>query len=149
MVDVGDSPGDSPVNARVLLLTVLATCVVVCSARLADAQARSRPSTRTPAVRRPTVSPWLNLYRRDGGPLGGYLSDVRPRQELYRTLQRQSASIDRERVAGARREAGIQALQRQVLDLQRRSEALPTGIGSVFMDYSHYYPALRTPVRRR
>jgi hypothetical protein len=87
----------------------------------------------TPAT--PTLSPWLNLQRRDPGPLGGYLSDVRPQIELNNTLRQQGNGI-------YANTANLTTLGQQVRQSGPRQAVRPTGTASVYMNYSHYYPAL-------
>lgn len=102
--------------------------VVLASVRSADAQRFSSRSSFT----RPTLSPWLNLYRRDSGPLDNYHTFVRPEQRLRRTLEQQRAGIQRQNAA-------IHSLGRQVSRLERPSGVRPTGTGGTFMNYLHYY----------
>jgi hypothetical protein len=76
-----------------------------------------------------TLSPWFNLYQRNTGPLDNYHMYVRPQLQLQSTLQRQDANI--------------QLLGQAVAQpLEQKSAAAPTGTGSGFMSYSHYYPSL-------
>jgi hypothetical protein len=80
----------------------------------------------------PTFSPWFGLYQRNGGPLDNYHTFVRPKIELANTLQGQQAAIQRNT-------AGINSLGQDVQQLQEPGTVRPTGTGSVFMNYSHYY----------
>ena len=121
-----------------LVLVFLAVSVVLTCVRPARAQgfgSRYRPSM-------PTLSPYFNLYRRDSGPLGNYHTFVRPQQQLRRELQQQSTSIQRQN-------ASLRSLGQQVSRLERPSSVRPTGTGSVFMNYSHYYPSGGSFQRRR
>ena len=120
-----------------LVPVFLIAWVLLCSAPPAEAQ-RGSPY----GVPSPTFSPWLNLYRSDPGPLGTYHTYVRPEQELYGTLRRQDAGLQRQR-------ASIRSLQEQTFQRERAGTVRPTGTGSVFMNYSHYYPGMRSPGRRR
>jgi len=84
---------------------------------------------------RPTLSPWLNLYRRDPGPIGPYLSYVRPEQRLLSRLSQQ-------RTAQARQNAAIGALRGQLSELSQlgpETAIAPTGTGATFMNYSHFF----------
>ena len=108
-------------------LAFLITCIFLLSVQSARAQRRR------PVPRRPTISPWLNLSRTDPGPLGGYLSDVRPRQQLARSLQQQNARLQHQG-------SSIRSLGRRMSLAERPPESVrPTGTGGVFMNYSHYY----------
>jgi hypothetical protein len=105
-------------------------CAVSVGVRAARGQGYSgsgyQPST-------PTFSPWLNLYQRNAGPLDNYHTFVRPERQLQDTLRQQASAIQRQG-------EGIRGLTGQVNDLREgRSPAHPTGAGSVFMDYGHYY----------
>jgi hypothetical protein len=81
---------------------------------------------------RPTLSPWFGLYQRNGGPLDNYHTFVRPQIDLDNTLQRHQTAIQRNN-------AGVASLG---LELVEQGQVHPTGTGSVYMDYSHYYPML-------
>jgi hypothetical protein len=71
---------------------------------------------------RPTVSPYLNLFRRDAGPLPNYYSLVRP--------QLNQQAIDMELLQNqARQGAEIGAIR------SGQMTATPTGKGSWFMQY--------------
>ncbi len=94
-----------------------------------------------PLVRRswspsPTLSPWLDLFRADLGVLDPYNSLVRPRLELQDRLRRQQLDL-------ARQAAGLSAMRQQMIQASRPTTIRPTGAGSVFMDYSHYYPGFQ------
>ena len=127
------------------VLVFVLVCALVSCLRPAHGQGYS---SRYSSLSRPTLSPWLNLYRRDPGPVGPYLSYVRPEQELRRTLQGQEAGLRRQSAGLQRQETGVLSLQRRVTQLERGGVMAPTGTGSVFMNYSHYYQ-FRTPFSRR
>ncbi len=89
----------------------------------------------------PTFSPWLNLYQKNSGPLDNYHTYVRPEMQLRDTLRQQHTML---REQGE----GILELSGQMEAVQHgRSPAHPTGAGSVFMDYGHYYD-LKSPASR-
>jgi hypothetical protein len=103
----------------------LASGVLLLSALSASAQVSSyRPPT-------PTLSPWLNLYGNTPGPLDSYHSYVLPQLQLRDAMRQQDARI--------------QNLGHEVTRLGESGEVPPTGTGSVYMSYLHYYPALGTP----
>ncbi len=108
-----------------VVFPLLVGSVLLCTVQSADAQY-------SPAYR-PTLSPYLHYFRRDPGPLGTYFSYVRPRLELQRTLAVQTADLQRQ-------QARIQTLQGEVSQIGQSGARMPTGTGSVFMNYSHYYP---------
>jgi hypothetical protein len=108
-------------------LASMIACILLLSAEPADAQ---RPRN---IPRSPTLSPYFDLYRLDPGPLGPYHSDFRPRQEFRRAVQQQSARLQRQNT-------NIRSLDRRMSLVERPPATVrPTGTGSVFMNYSHYY----------
>jgi len=100
----------------------------------ARAQARYTPQT-------PSISPWLNLYDRRSGPLGGYLSGTQPRIQLNRTLNQQQTTIDRQRT-------DIQTLGQQLSTVEQDGAGAPTGVGATFMNLSHYFQSSARGNRR-
>jgi hypothetical protein len=79
-----------------------------------------------------TISPWMNMFQRHPGPLDNYHSFVQPQMQLQRTLALQGAALQRHRTE-------IQSLGQAMSESQHEGGIPPTGTGSVFMDYSHYY----------
>ena len=132
------------------VLMFVLVCTLASYLRPAHGQGYSSrfSSSRFSSLARPTISPWLNLYRRDPGPLGGYLSEVRPRQELRGLLQQQELNMRRQATALQQQQTGILSLQRRVTGLERGGVMAPTGTGSVFMNYPHFYH-FPTPFSRR
>ena len=114
---------------RLQFVFALLTGVVV---MLSSSQAHAQVGY-MPYQDRPTLSPWLDLYRDDPGPVGPYLSNVRPQQRLLGTLSQQRMDLQRQGTA-------VSALQRQLAQ-PRQTMAGPTGIGAMFMNYSHYFPS--------
>jgi hypothetical protein len=119
-------------NRVPLLRPLLVGCVLLCWARAADAQ----------YLQRPALSPYLYLNRRDPGPLGPYLSYVRPQQQLRSALSQQSRHLQQQ-------QASIRSLRQQVTQIGETGSLRPTGTGSVFMNYSHYYPGFSGVSPRR
>ena len=121
--------------ARRIAVTVLMVAGCMFSdGRLAGAQGVSsgyRPAT-------PTLSPWLNLYHRNGeaGPLDPYHQFVRPELDLRETLRQQDLTNQRQGAEVSK--VGEQVTQ---MEQDRLTPIRPTGTGSVFMSYSHYYAA--------
>jgi hypothetical protein len=83
---------------------------------------------------RPTVSPYLNLLRRDVGPLPNYHALVRPQIQQYQNNQVQQYQLQQQRAA-------IQSNRQELLRVEAAAIA-PTGTGAGFRNYSHYYPGL-------
>ena len=79
------------------------------------------------------ISPWMDIFQRKPGPLDNYHSYVQPEIQLQRTVNQQNNALTQNAL-------GIQSLGQQVEDAQKESPVHPTGAGSVFMEYSHYYP---------
>jgi hypothetical protein len=77
---------------------------------------------------RPTVSPYINLFRNDRGPLPNYHLYVRP------VLQQQSIN--------AQQGQAVQQLE-QGLRQTQATPLGPTGIGGGYRNFSHYYTGLR------
>jgi hypothetical protein len=123
------------------LLVLLILCAALSQHQPARGQRRrSRPST-------PTLSPYMNLYRRDGAAVDNYNAYVRPERELRDAFRRQQTALDRQN-------ANIRTLEQDVFRFQRTGALHPTGTGARFMSYSHYYPtvssrspAVRSPTR--
>lgn len=77
------------------------------------------------------ISPWMNIFQRQPGPLDNYHSYVRPEFQLRNTLGLQNAALQQQA-------AGLQAVGQN----QQAGQIAATGTGSVYMNLSHYYPAL-------
>ena len=120
-----------------IALMFLIACVVLAGVRPAHAQ-RSWPYRPS----RPTLSPWFGLYQYNPGPLSNYRQHVLPEIERRDTLRRQDLAIGRQ-------SAGLRSLGQQMSRFERASSMRPTGTGSVFMNYSHYYQFQGSYGRRR
>lgn len=105
--------------------------VLAAAGGVSPVEAQSSKYYRPP---RPTFSPWFNLFQKNTGPLDNYHSFVRPEQRLFKTLQNQGTAIEQQRTQ-------MGTLGQQVTQLERPSTVRPTGTGSTFMNYSHYYPS--------
>jgi hypothetical protein len=81
---------------------------------------------------RPTLSPYLNYFRQDTGLVDSYNTFVRPQERLRREMNRQES-----RLRNLDRQVG--QLDRQVEQQIRPAQMAPTGTGSTFMNYLHYY----------
>ncbi len=128
---------------RATLLAALVGCSVLLVAEVSFGQATSSynrqpyPTRYQPA--RPTVSPYMNLFRNGTSPALNYQTLVRPQIRQEDTNQRERAAVDR--------------LQRQVGEVSQAVYApsrnlRTTGHRTVFLDYSHYY-SVGTPAPRR
>ena len=81
----------------------------------------------------PIFSPWLNLYQRNTGALDNYHTYVRPEMQLQEAMQQQGALLQRQ-------DSRLNLFENQIGDLEMSSGMHPTGTGSVFMSFSHFYP---------
>jgi len=99
------------------------------------ATAQTRTGRYTP--KRPTVSPYLNLTRRDTGALPNYYALVRPQLEQQALNQQQQAT-------NLRQQQAVQGVQKQVTQLNEPN-VRSTGTGAGFSNLSHYFP---TPTAR-
>jgi hypothetical protein len=80
------------------------------------------------------ISPWMNMWINKPGPLGNYQSYVRPELQLQKTVAQQNGAL-------MQNAQGLQLLGQQMENSQREFQVRPTGTASVFMEFSHYYPA--------
>lgn len=92
----------------------------------------------------PTISPWLELYRRDGIPdIPNYHQFVRPRQQMQRYLLQQNQQLQRQQLQLRqleRQQAAMQQTQSQMLAPQQSpSYRAPTGTGSSYMTHRAFF----------
>jgi hypothetical protein len=80
-------------------------------------------------------SPYLDLYRRDTGLLNQYYNFIIPRRQLTETLNQQRAAI-------TNLQTQVQSNRAQLRPTPT-ARIGPTGVGSVYMNYSHYYGGSR------
>lgn len=109
---------------RIVVLFLLATFCICFEAKAQTPYRRYAP----PAG--PTITPYLNYFRRDVGAVGDpYNAFIVPRRQLdaqvYQLNQQQQTDF--------------QTNQRQIRQM-RETTAVPTGTGAGFMFFSHYYP---------
>jgi hypothetical protein len=86
----------------------------------------------------PTISPYLDYFRRDTGVLDPYNAFIRPRRQLDNQL---GQMVQDERAANTRLQQQIQGI--------RAETAAPTGASATFMNYSHYYQTQQSAAPRR
>jgi len=79
------------------------------------------------------MSPWLNLSNQQGGALDNYHMFVRPEMQRRDASRRQQYDINRQGV-------DIQSMRQSMSGVRQAAGMRPTGTGSMFMNYSHYYP---------
>jgi hypothetical protein len=110
---------------RITSIAVFAVLTFTVSAP-AFAQINRVPRYRPPAGA--TMPRALDYFRQDVGVLDPYNTFVAPRRTLDRNLQ---SLQNQERYDAQRTKAELSQI--------RQSTAAPTGTGSTFMNYSHYY----------
>jgi hypothetical protein len=111
-----------------------------------QAIAQGQPRSYAPA--QPTVSPYLNLLRRDTGPVTNYYTLVRPQQQQQAFNRQQQANNQQQQSVLQTQQQGIRTVQQGLLQV-RQSQASPTGRSGGFMNYSHYYNFSRTVPNRQ
>ncbi len=110
-------------NRAGLIYAVFVALAVLAFTESAQAQVRA-DSERFNQIRRPTFSPYLQLFRADSGPLPAYQQFVRPR------VQQQQFNQQGRQV--------VQQLQQRLQQFQDDSTP-PTGAASRFRNNSVYF----------
>ena len=119
-------------SSRSRSLGMLAVAVGLCLIEVRSAEAQ-QPIGRTMALpTAPTLSPYLDLLRRDSGVLPNFQQFVRPQLRLTQRLQAQSQSIQRQQQA-------INLVNRRVNTLQQTPQQATTGVQTGFLQYSTFY----------
>jgi hypothetical protein len=108
--------------------------------------AQRQPRSYTPS--QPTVSPYLNLLRRDTGPVTNYYTLVRPQQQQQAINRQQQANNQQQQSFLQTQQQGLRTVQQGLLQI-RQSQASPTGRGGGFMNYSHFYNFSRSAPTRQ
>ena len=120
------------------LLPIMCLSLVILLFPAEEVAAQRRRPTRYEPPAGPTLSPYLLFSRRPTGIYDNYNAFIRPRFELRSTLYTQNQELrylDR----------NLQAVEGDVRTLSKIREAgvAPTGVGSSYLNYSHYYPLAR------
>jgi len=86
----------------------------------------------------PPLSPWLNLYQKQGGPVDNYHMFVQPSLQLNNALNTQQADIQRNT-------AGLGTMSDRVMGEMEMMRAAPsqTGVGAGFMNHRVYFNTYR------
>lgn len=109
-------------------LIAAAICLLVVLVISSDAFAQ-KPYRRYAPPGGPTMTPYLNHFRRDTGGVGDpYNAFVAPQRQLDSQL----ATLSQQQ------QADMRATQQQLSELSKATAA-PTGSSASFMNYSHYY----------
>ena len=115
----------------VLSLLSLAACWTT------DVQAQQTRGRRTYSPG-PTLTPYLDYFRRPTGILDRYNQFVIPRRQLTDTLQQQQSQIQQQDV-------GLQQVRTEIGQVEGRLQQIrqpavrPTGNPASFMNFSHYF----------
>jgi hypothetical protein len=129
---------------RIATLSLIFGAAVALSPLVLHAQGRS--GQYTPA--KPTISPYLNLLRRDGAPVTNYYTQVRPQQQQQAINQQQRAVNLQQESLLQTQQQGLRTVQESLLQV-RQPQTNPTGTGGGFMNFSHFYSYSRPgPFRR-
>lgn len=113
------------------LLAVLSAVALLAAAGEAAAQGYGRSSA-AGRIQRPTVSPYMNLFRQGNNGLPNYQTLVRPELQQQRVNTYQQGEIGQ--------------LRSQIASEQRANQVAPlpaTGHESHFRFYSHFYSKKR------
>ena len=117
-------------------LSLVAVLLVLHAASASLAQVRRyEPS-------RPTVSPYLQLFRDDvrNQPLPNYYAYVRPLQQQYQVNQTQQRLLQQQSRTIGQLQTNMQSLERRQIE---GPLVAPTGKGSWFLTTPRYYPRSR------
>jgi hypothetical protein len=94
------------------------------------------------------VSPYLNLLRRDAGPIPNYHTLVRPQLQQQAINQQQQALNLQQQTQLQTQQQGLQRVREGLLEI-RQPQARPTGTGGGFMNFDHFYSFSRQSPGRR
>lgn len=110
------------------LLAIVSVTLVLASDE-AFAQRPYRPSVYRPPAG-PTITPYLDYFRRDTGATNRYHSFIQPGRRMRENSYRQDLML---------RNLNTQVQRQQQAQRIAPSQLPPTGRGATFMNYSHYY----------
>ncbi len=104
--------------------------------------------------RRPTISPYVNLFRSDNGGIYNYFTWVRPQLEFQQFREQTDRQLAQQRQQVAQQSMLAQqqlqqAVQQRVLQLRPTSTAVAPRAPAGFMNFGRFYPQGSADVRRR
>ena len=118
------------------LLLVFVSAAALAVADQAHAQVGTSSYVRNYILNRPTVSPYLNLVRRDGfGGVTNYQTLVRPQLEAREAAPFQQAELSR-----VQQQLAVQQRTLDSVQQQRAQRVFSTGHPTRFMNLRQYYP---------
>ncbi|MHB0956057.1 MAG: hypothetical protein ACYC0X_06710 [Pirellulaceae bacterium] len=122
-----------------IILAVISACLVVTASSEVWAQRSNR------SISRPTLSPYLQQYRYDLGLTDPYTNFMRPTAPQYQNqrMRRESTSSS-DRTDYPPRTPETMRARGQNLPQPQGIQIAPTGTGSGFMNYGHFYRTGRT-----
>ena len=119
-----------------IALFFAASILTFASAHSAHAQVNNQSYVNNYILRRPTVSPYLNLLRRDGfSGITNYQTLVRPQIE-----QREFALIQQAELSRIQQQVSVQEHSLDIVQQQRAQRVFSTGHTTQFMNLQRYYP---------
>ena len=118
-----------PMSRKGLIIVVATACLLLNLTSHAEAQRRER------TLSRPRTSSYLDYFRYDRGG-GGYLN---PFRQFSSPLLRSPSQRNRQTTAGTESGELLRARARLQSQATRGSGVAPTGTGSSFNNYSHFY----------
>ena len=119
-----------------VLLGIAGFTVLCLATRTADAQVSNTAYVNNFILNRPTVSPYLNLLRRDGiAGITNYQTLVRPQLE-----QREFALIQQAEINRLDQQISVQQRSLEVVQQQRAQRVFSTGHTTRFMNLQQFYP---------
>jgi hypothetical protein len=83
----------------------------------------------------PPLSPYLLFSRRPTGIYDNYHAFVRPRIDMRTALR-----VQDQQIGYLNRNLAVVERDVRTLSTVRESAVAPTGVGSAYMNYSHFYP---------
>ncbi len=118
-----------------LVLLGMVITASLCGGKEAQAQSpRFNPYNAANPYNRPTLSPYLNLLRRDASITENYFTLVRPQVQFNSMLNTQQQEI-------SQLNRNVQALKSVTPGEQQAIRG--TGHPAAFMNFSHFYPSAR------
>jgi hypothetical protein len=122
-------------NRVPILVALLMAGVLVCSAKPAQAQFYGRGASAF------LLNPYMGLYPPQSSAAMGHY--IRPgMMQLQRTLAGQRATLQRLEASAGRQEQAARTRDARLSRIAPLAPIRPTGTGSTFMNYSHYYPGM-------
>ena len=125
-----------PRTLFIFVFVMVAATAVCAVTHRADAQVGNSSYVTNYILNRPTVSPYLNLLRRDGfSGVTNYQTLVRPQLEQREFARLQQAELNR-----VQQRLNVQQRSLENVQQQRAQRVFSTGHTTRFMNLQQYYP---------